>query len=99
MVHCDGMAQFKEAMNKKETSMADAEVQPSREEEGAGAGRSLRSVVRAKVEIKPPSFGGKPAEDIRRFWKDWRRYTGLSNDGRGMLARDQLEQLLSLSSS
>ena len=53
----------------------------------------LRSVARARVDVKRPKFGNRKDEDVEDFWTDWRRYKGMANDGKGMTAKDQLESL------
>ena len=53
----------------------------------------LRSVARARVDVKRPKFGNRKDEHIDDFWTDWRRYKGMANDGKGMTAREQLESL------
>ena len=53
----------------------------------------LRSVARARVDVKRPKFGNRRDEDVEDFWTDWRRYKGMANDGKGMTSKDQLESL------
>ena len=53
----------------------------------------LRSVARARVDVKRPKFGNRRDEDIEDFWTEWRRYKGMANDGKGMTAKDQMESL------
>ena len=57
------------------------------------ADRELGSIMKYKIEGKPPSFGNRDGEDVDEFWRDWRRFLGNHHAGKGLSARDQLELL------